>query len=127
MALEYCGIRVTDLDRSLKFYTGALGLRELRRGTMEHGGLFILLEDPETSQRLELNFYPPNNRFWTPFSQGEGLDHLGFKVKDARATLARLLAEGATAAVEPWEESGYVIGFVKDPDGHWIEVYDTGP
>ncbi len=62
MALEYCGIRVTDLDRSLKFYTGALGLRELRRGTMEHGGLFILLEDPETSQRLELNFYPPNNR-----------------------------------------------------------------
>ncbi len=123
MSLTYFGIRVTDLDRSVRFYTGTLGLRERKRGRMSHGGLWVSLEDPETHQLLELNWYPPDSPYATPYSVGEGLDHLAFDVKDARATIRELLAMGAERAVEPWLEEGrYWIGYVKDPDGLWLEI-----
>ncbi len=123
MSLTYFGIRVTDLDRSVRFYTGALGLRERKRGRMSHGGLWVSLEDPETHQLLELNWYPPDSPYATPYSVGEGLDHLAFDVKDARTTIQELLVAGAERAIEPWlEESRYWIGYVKDPDGLWLEI-----
>jgi len=128
MPLRYFGIRVTNLDRSLKFYTEGLGLREESRGKMSHGGVCICLQDPDTKQRLELNYYPPGNKYNTPYTPGEGLDHLGFKVDDARKWIAKLVAMGAKVAVETWvEPSGEVIGYVTDPDGNWIEVYSTPP
>lgn len=129
MALVYCGIRVTDLDRSVGFYHEGLGLAEVRRGRMSHGGLWVLLEDPATKQRLELNYYPPGNPYFVPFVVGEGLDHLGFKVDDARKWFDKLLAMGAEPAVEPWQEGpDEVVSYVKDPDGNWIEIYQSpGP
>jgi catechol 2,3-dioxygenase-like lactoylglutathione lyase family enzyme len=85
-----------------------------------------LLEDPSTKQRLELNYYPPGNRYATAYTVGEGLDHLGFKVEDARAWFKKLLAAGATPAVEPYEEGpGEVVSYLRDPDGNWIEVYQS--
>jgi catechol 2,3-dioxygenase-like lactoylglutathione lyase family enzyme len=46
--LLYTGIRVTDLERSLVFYKQGLGLTEIDRGTMSHGGVYVLLEDRDT-------------------------------------------------------------------------------
>jgi lactoylglutathione lyase len=125
MSLRYTGIRVTDLGRSLAFYRDGLGLVEKGRGTMSHGGTFVGLEDPETHVELELNLYPSGSPYATAYSVGEGLDHLGFVVKDARAAIERLRGRGARVAVEPWLEGGrYWIGFVEDPDGIWIEIQD---
>lgn len=90
---------------------------------MSHGGVFVGLEDPISHQQLELNWYPPDSPHATPYAAGEGLDHLGFEVSDADATVARLLALGATVEVPLWLERGrYRIGFVADPDGLWVEV-----
>ena len=126
MPLVYFGIRVTNLGRSLKFYTEALGLRERRRGVMSHGGVWVELEDPLSKQVLELNYYPPGNRFETPFVPGESLDHIGFKVDDARKWFAKLVSLGAEVAIEPWvDPSGEVTSYIKDPDGNWIEVFET--
>ncbi|HTT15287.1 MAG TPA: VOC family protein [Thermoplasmata archaeon] len=128
MTVRYVGLRVTDLERSLRFYCGGLGLVEKGRGSMSHGGLFVGLEDPESHFEVELNWYPAGSPFATPYSPGEGLDHLGVVVPDARATIARLRALGARVAVEPWHENGrYWIGFVEDPDGNWVEVEDAVP
>jgi lactoylglutathione lyase len=125
MTFVYTGIRVTDLDRSLRFYRDGLGLKEVGRGTMSHGGTFVGLEDPASHFELELNYYPPGSRFATPYSAGEGLDHFGLEVPDARATIERLRALGATVAIEPWLERGeYWIGFVEDPYGIWVEIED---
>jgi lactoylglutathione lyase len=123
MALVYSGIRVMDPDRSVRFYTEGLGLKEMSRGHMSHGGLFIELQDPNTMQQLELNWYPPGSPYNTPYSVGEGLDHLGFEVDDAPATYQRLLLLGATPAIAPWlEQDRYWIGYVRDPDGLWVEI-----
>ena len=47
MKKEYFGIRVTDLERSVKFYTYMLGLKEVRRGDMtkHNRGIWVLLKD----------------------------------------------------------------------------------
>jgi lactoylglutathione lyase len=128
MSITYAGIRVTDLDRSLRFYCEGLGLRERVRGTMSHGGTFVGLEDPESHFQLELNFYPPDSVYSTPYVVGEGLDHLGLDVTDARALIERLRVTGAKVAIEPWLEAGrYWIGFVEDPDGLWIEIQSPVP
>jgi len=124
--IRYVGIRVTDLDRSLEFYRDGLGLRERGRGRMSHGGTFVGLEDPDSHFQLELNYYPPESPYARPYVAGEGLDHLGLDVPDARALIERLRSRGVRVAVEPWFEDGrYWIGFVEDPDGNWVEVQDT--
>jgi catechol 2,3-dioxygenase-like lactoylglutathione lyase family enzyme len=126
MPLRYFGIRVTNLERSVKFYIEGLGLEEEARGTMSHGGIWVSLEDPTSKQRLELNFYPPGNTYDTPYTVGEGLDHLGFKVEDVGEELARLRKLGAHVVVEPWvEPGGEIISYVTDPDGNWVEVYSV--
>jgi lactoylglutathione lyase len=125
MTLRYVGLRVTDLERSLRFYCEGLGLVEKGRGTMSHGGTFVGLEDPESHVELELNYYPVESRFATPYVPGEGLDHLGVVVPDARAAIDRLEKMGARVAVPAWHEEGrYWIGFVEDPDGNWVEIQD---
>ncbi|HXQ92072.1 MAG TPA: VOC family protein [Nitrososphaerales archaeon] len=124
MVLRYFGIRVTDLDRSVKFYTELLGLRKMRGGKMSHGGKWVLLEDPRSHQRLELNWYPNNSPFATPFETGEGLDHIGFKVQDPSSEFKRVRAKGAVPALVPKDKNGVKgIYYLKDPDGNWIEFF----
>ena len=123
MPMSYVGIRVTDLERSLRFYRDGLGLVEKSRGTMGHGGVYLSLRDPETKAELELNWYPPGHPHATPYVAGEGLDHIAFDVADARSKYRELVEAGAAPALEPWLEQGrYWIGYVKDPDGNWIEI-----
>ena len=129
MRLEYAGVRVTRLDRSVRFYTKALGLRVVKRGDTRvwGGGLWVLLRDPRSRRLLELNWYPKGSLFHGPYRAGDALDHLDFTIGAAsRATLEktyrRLLKYGARptrwspATTEGW--SGHVL----DPDGIWITV-----
>ncbi len=58
--LSYVGIRVTNLEKSLKFYEGLFGLEEVTRGDNSKFGMgvFVLLRDRKSGQKLELNWYP---------------------------------------------------------------------
>jgi lactoylglutathione lyase len=124
MGLRYFGIRVRDLERSVRFYTGPVGLKERRRGKMTHGGIWVLLQDPRTKQGLELNWYPPGSPFDTAYEPGDGLDHIGFKVSDPAAVTKKLLAKGAAPALAPTDKDGVKgIFYVKDPDGNWLEFF----
>jgi lactoylglutathione lyase len=128
MSLVYAGIRVTDLERSVRFFTQGLGLVETHRGRMDHGGVFVELRDPDTDVELELNWYPPHSPYHTPYVTGEALDHLGFEVDDVPATIERLVRLGGRVAVAPWlERERYWIGFVEGPDGIWVEVSSPVP
>src|SRR5712691_6045611 len=95
----YAGIRVKNLRRSLAFYSKALGMKVVNRGTMGHGGKYVQLVGPGSRQKLELNWYPPGSRFRTPYRKG------------------------ATPAVSPEKSEGTEV-YVKDPDGIWIELLD---
>ncbi len=123
MHLVYFGIRVKSLKRSLQFYTRVLGMRVVHKGTMRHGGVFVHLKKPGSTQRLELNYYPPGNRFYEKYRPGTEMDHIGFWAKDVDRAYAKLRSKGARKAVAPFWNGKERLAYVKDPDGIWIELF----
>ncbi len=128
--LAYVGVRVTDLNRSLRVYGDVLGLEEVSRSDFAEYGLgkVVMMKDPFTGQKLELNWYPPGSKFGTPYEPGEGLDHVSFRVTDLSAVLSKLSEAGCALAgpeypAEPAPNFRYA--FVKDPDGNWIEIWES--
>jgi len=120
MPLEYVGIRVRDLERSKRFYADGLGLRIGANGRMAAGGIWQELQDPDTGAILELNFYPGD----PPYREGDELDHLGFRVDDLDAVVARLTGLGARIRIPPFAEGNERLAFLADPDGVWIEIWE---
>jgi lactoylglutathione lyase len=121
----YSGIRVRDLKKSLDFYTKAIGLKVVGKGTMPHGGKYVHLRGRGSKQMLELNWYPKGTRFYTEYAAGEELDHLAFTVKDVKKAFNELVKAGAAPAVSPKDSKGTEV-YVKDPDGIWIELLRSG-
>jgi len=120
----YSGIRVRDLERSVRFYQG-LGFRVILRGRMDHGGTFVHLQQPRSDRRIELNYYPPGNRFYTPYRKGAEFDHFGFVTENVDAWVRRMKRLGGTVAIPAWTETGQRLGYVADPDGFVVEVFQT--
>jgi lactoylglutathione lyase len=123
MQFVYFGIRVRDLKRSIRFYSRVLGLKQVHKGTMGHGGVFVHLKKTGSSQRLELNYYPPGNRFYEKYRTGTEMDHIGFWVEDVDRTYARAISRGAKRAAAPFSNNRERLAYVKDPDGIWIEFF----
>jgi catechol 2,3-dioxygenase-like lactoylglutathione lyase family enzyme len=120
--LDYAGIRVTNLARAVRFVTKGLGLEEVRRGRMGHGGVWVLFRDPVSHQQLELNWYPKGSKFATPFAPGEGLDHLGVRVNDLAAAARRVRAAGGRLLhTVKWRGKEWVA-YYEGPDGLWVEL-----
>ena len=119
----YTGIRVTNLEESMRFYKEALGFRVLFKGRMKtHEGTYVQMYTPTGKQILELNYYPQTSKFYEPYTNGSEVDHLGFYVTDVRAQYKRLLKCGCTPAVPPFNHGVYDLAFVKDPNGIWLEL-----
>lgn len=127
MEFIYTGIRVRDLKRSIQFYTKTMDMKETSRGKMQAGGIYVELNSKGSDQQLELNYYPPGSKFYEEYVEGSELDHLAFACDNVRKSYEKALAGGATSAVEPWDEGGSTLAFVRDPDGVWIELHSKTP
>jgi lactoylglutathione lyase len=127
--LIYTGIRVKNMEESLRFYTGVLGMEiaEPLQKTTPTKGSVVTLRSPNSEQLLELNHYEEGSPFNSPYVNGEDLDHIAFDVKDLEATVKELKRQGVQVVVEPYQ-IGYQIGwkeaYVKDPNGIWIELLE---
>ena len=119
--LEYTGIRVRDMVRSIRFYTEGLGLRVGPSGRMAAGGLWQELKDPGSGTVLELNFYPGD----PPYREGDELDHLGFRVENVDAAIRQLEGLGGRVRIPAFSEGDERLAFMSDPDGVWVELYET--
>lgn len=114
------GVRISDLSRSLRFYT-ALGYVELGRVPTEDEGSLVMLAFPgEPWASLELVHRPADG----PVTVGEGLDHLAIQVDAVAPTVDRLTGAGlAPGPVErPGGPDGPMVSRLTDPDGHRIEL-----
>lgn len=87
---------------------------------MEHGGQWVHLAMPRQSQRLELNYDPPGNRFYEPLRTGTELDGLGFVVSDVDRWVRRSKRLGARVVVD-FSEARERMAYVRDLDGIWVE------
>ena len=135
MYLSYFGIRVRDPRRSEEFYQRVFGLEVVDGMDWEKWGpaqpACVLLADPISGQRLELNYYPPGSPYAAPYRAGEELDHIAFRVDDLDATLARLAALGYPAEKMAHYEGPMIAGahnrmaYVRDPDGIQLELFQA--
>ncbi len=114
----YSGIRVRNLERSVRFYT-RIGFRVIRRGGFSHGGKWVHLVFPRSTHRLELNYYPKGTPFYEPFHTGTEFDHFGFFVSNPRRWLRSMIRAGATPVVGFVDGPAWLL-YVKDPDGVWL-------
>ena len=114
-------VRVTDLERSLDFYCGKLGLVELRRITNERGRFtLVFLAAPgndEAQVELTWNWDPE------PYTMGRAFGHLAYEVDDIYALCAKLQAAGVTINRPP--RDGH-MAFVRSPDNVSIELLQKG-
>lgn len=121
-------IRVTDLDKSLHFFTKHLGMTEVRRMENEKGRYTLVFlaasEDVEIGKRemaplLELTYN------WDPeeYSGGRNFGHLAYLVDDIYATCQSLMDAGITINRPP--RDGH-MAFIRTPDGISIELIQKG-
>jgi lactoylglutathione lyase len=123
----YTGIRVRDIEASVRFYTEILGMEivEPIQNTPPTHGKVAGLRSHGSTQLLELNWYEPGSQFGQDYSNGEDLDHLAFECEDVGATVAELESKGVEVLIRPREigaPQGWNEAFVKDPNGIWIEL-----
>lgn len=119
----YTGIRVKDLEESVKFYTEVLGMTEVGRSKLEStGGEVANLVSVKGGPELELNYYPKGNRFADEYVVGEGLDHLAFKVEDLDAALAEAQKAGHPTLLEIKGKTSR-WAYITDPNGIYIELF----
>ena len=107
---------VLDLDKSLKFYEEALGLKEKRRKEAADGSfILIYLGDSQTSHLLELTWLRDRTE---PYNLGENEFHLAFEVDDYEAAHAKHAEMGCIC----YENPAMGIYFINDPDNYWLEI-----
>ncbi len=98
-------LMVKDVERSVKFYTGTLGLRQ----TVRYGDEWVEVEAPGTVIALHPNPRPKTSRAPATIS-------IGFQVKDLDRTVASLRKKGVKLT---FAEEGFLRrADFADPDGH---------
>jgi lactoylglutathione lyase len=116
-------IRVGDLERSIAFYTGVLGMKLLRRTDYPAGrftNAFVGYDDESRSAVLELT----HNWDTGSYDLGTGYGHVAIEVDDAYQACEAVKERGGKVTREagPMKHGTTVIAFVEDPDGYKIEL-----
>jgi len=117
-------LRVRDLDVALDFFVNKLGLRQSRRRDSEKGRftlVFLTSGATDDPAEVELTY---NWDQAEPYPTGRFFGHLAYEVADIYATCERLRAAGVDILRPP--RDGH-MAFVKSPDGHSIELLQSGP
>ena len=120
-------LRVTDLQRSLDFYIGLLGMRLLRRQDYPAGRVtlaFLGYDGEEAGTALELS------HDWdqpAPYQHGTFYGHIALAVEDLYACCSALAEKGVsiTRPPGPMKYSPTLTAFIEDPDGYGIELIEA--
>ena len=115
--LAHTMIRVRDLDKSLDFYTGFLGMREVRRSSIGEEATLVFLADHTQTYFIELTY----NHDGRDYKLGSQFGHLAFQVDDLELVIEEVKKRGWWyRESKPSTVSRYI--FVHDPDGYDIEI-----
>lgn len=121
-------IRITDVDQSLDFFCGKMGMREVRRTQSEAGRftlIFLAADEDEAAGRSEAAPLLELTHNWDPetYSGGRNFGHLAYEVDDIYAVCDRLMKAGVTINRPPRDGR---MAFVRSPDGISIEILQKG-
>jgi lactoylglutathione lyase len=126
MRILHTMLRVGDLDRSISFYTGVLGMKVLRttdRPEQKYKLAFVGYGGESEGAVLELTY----NYGVGAYDLGTAYGHVAIEVPDAAAACNAVRAKGGnvTRDAGPVKGGTTVIAFVQDPDGYKIELIEN--
>ena len=121
-------IRVTDIDKSLAFYCGLLGLKEVDRIVNEKGRFTLIFLAAPGDEALARDRKGPMVELtynWDPenYTGGRNFGHLAYGVDDIYAACRKLMDGGVTINRPPRDGN---MAFVRSPDGISIELLQRG-
>jgi lactoylglutathione lyase len=123
MRILHTMLRVTDLEKSLAFYSEVLGMKLLRRRDYPEGRFtlaFIGYGAESDTAVIELT----HNWDVSAYQLGDAYGHIAIEVFDAYAACTSIKQRGGKVTREagPMKHGDTVIAFVEDPDGYKIEL-----
>ena len=114
-------VRVSDLDASLDFYCGKLGLREVERYDYPDARFTLVMlaapGDEEAQIELTYNYGPE------ALEGGRNFGHLAYQVENIYDLCQKLMDKGVTINRPP--RDGH-MAFVRSPDQVSIELLQKG-
>ena len=121
-------IRVTDLDKTLRFFTDLLGMTEVRRIENEKGRYtlaFLAASDDVERGKAEKAPLVELTYNWDPetYKGGRNFGHLAYEVDDIYALCQKLQDAGVTINRPP--RDGH-MAFVRTPDNISLELLQKG-
>jgi lactoylglutathione lyase len=125
MKILHTMLRVSDLDKSIEFYTQVMGMKLLRRRDNEeyrYTLAFVGYQDESEGAVLELT----HNWDTHEYDLGNGYGHIALEVDDIYATCSVIENRKGKISRAPGPVKGgkTVIAFVEDPDGYKIELIE---
>jgi len=118
-------LRVSDLDRSLNFYTQVLRMQVLRTFDNPEDKFsltFLGYADESDTCVLELTYnYGVDN-----YDLGSAYGHIAIGVENCEKACTEIAARGGEVTYGPVVMEGLheTIAFVKDPDGYQVELVE---
>jgi lactoylglutathione lyase len=118
-------LRVGDLQKSIDFYTQAMGMQLLRvtkRPEQNYDLAFVGYGTNPDHAEIELTY----NYGVSSYDLGTAFGHIAIGVPDVVATCAQIEQAGGTITRAPGPVKGgaTMIAFVQDPDGYKIELIE---
>jgi len=125
MRLLHTMLRVTDMEKSIDFYTNIFGMELLRKKEFPEGKFtlaFLGYGSEEKNSVLELT----HNWETDSYDLGNAYGHIAIGVEDAYKACDEISAKGGDVVrpAGPMKGTTTVIAFVKDPDGYMIELIE---
>jgi lactoylglutathione lyase len=122
MRILHTMLRVGDLERSIAFYTGVLGMKLLRRNDYPGGKFtlaFVGFQDEADGAVLELTY----NWGVGAYDLGNAYGHIAIEVEDACKACDLVRERGGKIISEagPMKHGTTILAFIEDPDGYKIE------
>lgn len=118
LELNHVALHVRDLAASMRFYGDILGLPALPRPDFPFGGAWYALGTQELHLIVDETLAPDERHH----------GHFALRVPDGFAARQILEDAGILGARGPAPRpDGALQVFVTDPDGHLVELLDTGP
>jgi lactoylglutathione lyase len=123
MRILHIMLRTTNLQRSIDFYTGILGMTLLRRKDYPEGEFtlaFLGYGDESEHSVIELTY----NWGVEQYDLGNSYGHIAIEVDDVYKAAERIKAQGGKILRDagPMNAGTTIIAFVEDPDGYPIEL-----
>jgi catechol 2,3-dioxygenase-like lactoylglutathione lyase family enzyme len=114
-----------DVERSRRFYTDVLGGETVRAGepsfvALANSWIIINVGGGPTEDK-------PTVTLETPPDPDRTSSFLNIRVADIRAVYAEWSARGAQFLTPPQDRGAEIRCYIRDPDGHLIEVGETNP